>query len=239
MSPQEHARIMRAVEHWLITKDAQGRTSKRGGQGQEGRRAQVTAAKHLDGLNQLIIEEIQATGAADLEFRMNQSAALAGWYRSSKAWDLLVFQHGTPILAVEYKSMSGSEGKNLNNRADEVFGIAEDAREAEKRGILPPNLRRAYIFLMEATPDVTRPVKPVRTFGNPDVVFHDATYLDRMAIMCERIRDSGLYHLTWAIGVTRHPLGFAEPNPEVGWDRFASDLRAGFVGGQAMEAPHP
>lgn len=236
MTPEEKARITRAIEQWFIDKDSQGASSSNP---QQGRRSQVTGGRHLNGINQLIVDEIAATGAADLELRTNRKAVLAGYYRSSKAWDLLVFQRGAPILAIEYKSMSGSVGNNLNNRADEVFGIAEDAREAEKHGILPPNLRRAYIYLLEVTPTVTRPVKVGTPYGSPDIVFNDASYFDRVTIMCERMRDSGLYHLVWALGATRSPLGFVEPNPAVGWDRFAADLRAGFKHGEATEAPHP
>ena len=108
----------------------------------------------------------------------------------------------------------------------------------KQRGILPPNLRRAYIYLLEVTPKVLSPVKTGRPLGNPDVIFHGATYLDRVAIMCERMRDSGLYHLVWVLGVIRSPLGFSEPSAAVGWDRFASDLRDGFEHGQARRAPH-
>jgi restriction endonuclease XhoI-like protein len=238
MTPDEHARIIRAMDVWISEKLEQAEKSARGGKAQEGTRSQVTGGKHLRGVNQLVVDEIRSTGATDLELKFDRGATLSGWYRSSKAWDLLVIQRGVPILAVEYKSMSGSEGKNLNNRADEVFGIAEDARQAEARGILPPNLRRAYIYLMEVTPAVQYPVNLMRTFGNPDPVFDQASYLDRMAIMCERLRDSGLYHLVWAVGVIREPVGFMEPSAGVNWDRFASDLRSGFAHGEALPAPH-
>lgn len=238
MTPDEHARITEAVRQWISAKEDQARKSREGGRAQGGTRSQVTGGQHLNGINQLIVDEIRATGATDLDLRFNRDAVLAGWYRSSKAWDLLVLQNGTPILAVEYKSMAGSVGNNLNNRADEVFGIAEDARQAEKNGILPPNLRRAYIYLLEVTPAVMRPVGTGKPFGNPDIIFHGKTYLDRVAIMCDRMRDSGLYHLTWVIGVTREPVGFCEPSHQVGWDRFAADLRNGFKFGQAMPAPH-
>ena len=135
--------------------------------------------------------------------------------------------------------MAGSVGNNLNNRADEVFGIAEDARQAELHGILPPNLRRAYIYVLEVTAKVQRPVGIGRPVGNPDIVFHGASYIDRVAIMCERMRESGLYHLVWVLGVIREPFGFAEPSEAVGWDRFAADLRAGFEGGQAKPTSRP
>jgi hypothetical protein len=236
MTPDEHARITEAVRLWKDAKEEQAKKSLQGGKAQGGSRSQVTGGLHLRGINQLIVDETTATGATGLELRLDRQAVLAGWYRSSKAWDLLVLQHGSPILAVEYKSMAGSIGNNLNNRADEVIGIAEDARQAELHGILPPNLRRAYIYLLEV-PSIMKPVDVGSPFGNPDIIFHGKTYLDRVAIMCERMRATGLYHLVWVVGVFREPLRFFEPSEAVGWDRFAAGLRAGFELGQAKPAP--
>lgn len=162
-----------------------------------------------------------------LELRHNRGATLAGYYRPSKSWDLLVVREGQPLLAVGYKSMSGSEGKNLNNRADEVFGIAEDARAAETHGILPSGLLRAYICVMGADDDSMRPVG----VGNPDPVFDGTSYLDRMDIMCERMRDAGLYNLVWAVGVVEDPFSWFEPRTSVGWDAFADRLRRTMIGG--------
>lgn len=238
MTPDERARITEAVRLWITAKEEQAQRSQERGKAQEGTRAQVTGGTHLNGVNQLIVDEIKATGATDLDLMFNRRATLAGWYRSSKSWDLLVLQRGKPILAVEYKSMAGSEGKNINNRADEVFGIAEDARQAEEHGILPPNLRRAYIYLLEVTPRVLKPIGVGNPFGKPDPIFDGASYLDRVAIMCERMRDSGLYHLAWVLGVIREPVGFIEPSPAVGWDRFASGLREGFAWGDAVPPSH-
>jgi len=237
MTPDEDARIMASIRLWIDAKETQAQKSRDSGRAQAGTRSEVTGGLHLRGINQLIVDEIRATGATDLELRFDRQAVLPGWYRPSKAWDLLVLQHGRPILVVEYKSMAGSVSNNLNNRADEVLGIAEDARQAEKHGILPANLRRAYIYVIEVTPSVRRPVSTGRPVGDPDIIFHGASYLDRVAIMCERMRESGLYHLVWVVGVMRDPLGFAEPSAAVGWDRFVSDLRAGFAHGQAMPSP--
>lgn len=56
-----------------------------------------------------------------------------------------------------------------------------------------------------------------------------------MAIMCERLRDDGLYDMAWALGILRTPVGFVEPRESVNWDRFKNDLRLafGYVTGQA------
>jgi hypothetical protein len=200
-----------------------------GGRAQEGNRSAVTGGAHLDGLNRLVVDEISAAGATDLSFVTNRRATVAGYYRASKSWDLAVLKEETPILLVEYKSMSGSEGKNLNNRADEVFGVAEDARQAEEHGLLPKNLRRAYIFVMGITPDSTRPVGVTpKLIGNADPEFENASYLQRTAIMCKRLRNTGLYDFTWAVGVQEVPFYWCEPDPEVGWDRFAADIKEAF-----------
>ena len=239
MIPDDQARIMQAVRQWIDAKDVRTEKSLDGGNTQADPRSKVTSGSHLRGINQLIVDEIESTGASGLELRVDRKAVLAGWYRSSRAWGLVVLQHGSPILAVEYKSMAVSVANNLINRADGVFGAAEDARQAANHGILPANLRRACIYLLEVTPSVGKPVNFGEPFGNPDMVFNGASYLDRLAIMCERMRDSGLYHLALVLGVTRDPIGFTEPSAEVGWDRFASDLRAGFKNGEAKAAPHP
>ncbi len=199
----------------------------------------MTGGLHLEGFEQLIIEEIGAIGVQNLRVLKNRNATLVGWYRSSKSWDLLVLQDDLPVLSVEYKSMEGSEGKNLNNRADEMFGVAEDAREAEAHGLLPKELRRAYVFIMEATEASTVPVAVGDPIGAPDPIFQGASYLQRMAIMLSRMRDSGLYHLVWALGAVRESLDFVEPDSAVGWDRFAADLRSGFAHGRPVEAPSP
>jgi hypothetical protein len=224
---QTKARITAALRAWVDIRRAQATASTAGGRAQTGRRASVTGGKHLGPLSQLVVDEIQSLGVANLELRHNRAATLAGYYRPSKSWDLLVTQEKQPLLAIEYKSMSGSEGKNLNNRADEVFGIAEDARAAEEHGILPPGLLRAYIFVMGANDDSTRPIGMGPVVGKPDPVFDAATYLDRMAIMLERMRSTGLYHLVWAVGVVEEPFSWFEPRESIGWDAFVSGLRKG------------
>lgn len=230
-------RVGAALRSWVDTRQEQAARSAARGRAQQGRRSSVTAGLHLAALNQLVVDEIRATGSTGLTLLTNRAATLAGYYRSSKSWDLVVLKDDVPILAVEYKSMSGSEGKNLNNRADEVFGIAEDARQAEKHGILPPNMRRAYIFVMGINTESTRPIGVGIPLGSPDPIFKGASYLQRTAIMCKRMRDTGLYHLAWAVGVTEEPFSWEEPDEEVGWVRFAADLRQAFPGG--WPTPNP
>lgn len=227
MDQPTYDRITAALRRWVTIRADQALASASGGRAQTGRRAAVTGGRHLEPLSELIAEQIEADGLRNLQLLRNREATLAGYYRASKSWDLLVLRNERPILAVEYKSMSGSEGKNLNNRADEVFGMAQDARAAEEHGLLPAGLRRAYVFVMGANADSLRPVGVANVVGTPDPVFQGASYMQRMAITCRRMRDDGLFDLAWAVAVREDPFSWFEPDPDVGWDRFRADMGRG------------
>ena len=224
IDPEDEVRINAALDYWVRSKDEQLEAAHLAGKAQQGNRAAVTGGKHLRGINQLIVDELANAGLDDLTLGFDRGAVLPGYFRPAKAWDLLALRDGKPVLAVEYKSMKGSEGKNLNNRADEVFGIAEDLREAQRHGLIPQGLVLAYVFLMEMTPEVTRPVGASVNAGQIDPIFEGASYLDRMAIMCERIREQGLYDVTWAIGVETNPTRLYEPRESCGWSEFKAGL---------------
>ena len=89
--------------------------------------------------------------------------------------------------------------------------MAADAKAAEEHGLLPPKLRRAFVFVMAATEASTRPVKAQRAIGSVDPVFVDASYMQSKAIICQRLREEGLYHLAWAVGVHEDPFSWFEP----------------------------
>lgn len=224
MDARDRQRIIDAIDYWIKVKLDQQALSEAAGTAQGGSRAAVTGGKHLAGINRLLLDELDRLGLDNLTYYTDRAATLAGYFRASKSWDLLVLADDVPVLAVEYKSMTGSEGKNLNNRADEVIGVAEDLRRAQAASLVPSTLQRAYVFLMEMTPAVQKPVGVTVKAGTPDPAFENATYLDRMAIMCDRLRASGLYDMTWAVGVRRDPTDFVEPLETVGWTTFSAAL---------------
>ena len=82
-----------------------------------------------------------------------------------------------------------------------------------------------------------RPVSVSRTLGTADPIFDGASYVKRMAIMLRRMRETGLFHLTWAVAVKEEPFSWYEPDPEVGWDRFAADLHSAFKSGTTEPDP--
>lgn len=238
MGHRAQKRVDFALRSWIDVRFQQAQRSTGTGRAQEGSRSAVTGGRHLDAIDELVQEELIATGAHGLEFRTGRSATLPGFYRATKAWDLIALQNGQPVLAVEYKSMKGSEGKNLNNRADEVFGVAEDLRQAELHGLLPPTMRRAYVFVMGVTPESTAPrgTQAVAA-GSVDAAFEGAGYLDRAAIMCERMQQTGLYHFAWAVGVHETPFSWVEPRPTVTWANFAQGLHEMFEHGVVKPLP--
>lgn len=62
-----------------------------------------------------------------------------------------------------------------------------------------------------------------------DPAFVGATYLERMAIMCQRLQASGLYDMAWAVGVLRNPADSVEPLEAVGWAAFSDGLAKTFA----------
>jgi hypothetical protein len=207
MTPNEHTEITRAVRQWIT--------------------ASATGPDRFDGISQLISDKLSATGAADLGRDSGPRASLAGWFQESTAWDLVLLQRGRPTLAVTYTSlMCNSHQDSIDDQADRVLGVAKDAQLAQMHGILPVNLCRAHVHLQELAPAGTGPEPTGQLSRTENAILRGADGFSRAATMCERMRDSGLYHLVWMFGVTRNPLGFTEPSPTLGWDRFAANLRS-------------
>lgn len=231
-------RMERALRSWHDSRLSQASSSRDGGRAQEGNRAAVTGGRHLDGISRLVVQEIESLGAPDLTLRVGRHAVLPGFYRPTKAWDLVVLQGDQPVLAVEYKSMQGSVGNNLNNRADEVFGVPEDMRQAERYGMVPRTMRRAYVFVINLDEESRHvPRIPNVAAGAMDREFLGASYLERAAIMCERMLQTGLYHLVWMVGVQEKPFAWVEPRAAVGWAAFSKGLRDIFDGGVVRPLP--
>lgn len=162
----------------------------------------------FDGISKLISGKFGLTSSPDLTLATGTSAILPGWFQESIRWDLVVIQRGTPILAVTYTSpAAGGDEDSANNRASRILGVAKDTQLAQREGLLPIRMRRAHVHIQELTADE-----------------RDGDLFTEAAIMCNRMRDIGLYHSVWTAGVTRDPLAFTEPTPALGWDRFGADL---------------
>jgi hypothetical protein len=213
VTPHERAEVMRALRRW-ISSDTADRS-------------------RFDGVSQLIVSELETADVSDVQPVTGEDASLAGWLQESSTWDLVILQRETPVLSVSYSSVTRDavEG-GFDEQVNRMLGIAKDAQLAQMHDILPMSLRRAHLHLQELAPeeagrqrsdDPQPSEQPVH--ANESIVL-GADRFRQGAKRCERMRDSGLYHLVWVVGVTRDPFGFTEPSPALRWDRFASDLRS-------------
>ena len=91
-----------------------------------GTRGAVTAGTQMGGLEVLIADILCDAGLKELDVKACTGLELPGYYRPEKRWDLIVVSEGQLVLAMEFKSMVGSFGKNANNRFEEAVGNAKD-----------------------------------------------------------------------------------------------------------------
>lgn len=198
-----------------------------------GLRAGVTSGKHLDPLAAVVSKVFIEAGLPKEAISMNNRIELPGFFRAEKQWDLVVVYEGELVAAVELKSMLGSYGNNLNNRAEEAIGNALDLVEAYGEGRFGQNARApwlGFLFVIQEEPGSTKPVSTNRPHFDVDEVFRDASYLDRTLILCRRLVQKRLY--SGACVVTSSGLGteaIREPAEDLTFSKFAAGI-AGRVG---------
>ena len=156
-------------------------------------------------------------------------ATLPGYYRHEKEWDTAVVYDDELLAAIEYKSQASSFGNNLNNRAEEAIGTNTDLLQAYEKGAFEPSPAPwiGYLMLMgdneqsRSVPNVREPNFPV------DDEFQDATYVNRMEILCLRmVRQRLVNNAAFILSYEKAGLDgeFSEPNEELEFKRFARSL---------------
>lgn len=118
----------------------------------------VLNGQTMDGFADMLKDILIKNGVTDSEIIMGRSAKLPGYFRMSKDWDMIVLKRypdgSKKLLAViEFKSMHGSVGNNLNNRTEEAVGSSYDLLKAFEHGAFGasrPYL--AYIYVMSDHP---------------------------------------------------------------------------------------
>jgi hypothetical protein len=116
-----------------------------------GTRGAVTAGTQMRALESLIAEVVCDAGLKKLDIQSRAAVELPGYFRPEKKWDLVVVSEKQLVLAMEFKSMVGSFGKNLNNRSEEAIGSANCLWTAYREGRLGsgPAPFLGYFFLLE------------------------------------------------------------------------------------------
>lgn len=129
-------RAREAVRRMWDTRAAQAERQLATGKHDAGTRGTVTGGRHLDAFAEILGDLAREAGFRSEEIRYRKGVELPGFYRPTKQWDLVVIRRDRLCAAVELKSMSGSYGKNLNNRAEEALGSATDVWAAFNKGTL-------------------------------------------------------------------------------------------------------
>lgn len=218
--------VRKAVRAYWAARSRQAATQNRKGRKDAGTRGEVTGGQHLDGFASLFIQVIKAAGFADGEIHCRRPLALPGYYRAQKKWDIVVTRNRELLAAIELKSQSGSFGNNLNNRSEEVLGLARDFWVAYREkgfGLTTPWL--GYFFLLEHAPRSTSAVRVYPSIFPPFPDFENTSYLDRYRILCERLILERDYSATALIAAPKSPRGsFFEPGPQLSVYAFAESL---------------
>jgi hypothetical protein len=196
----------------------------------QGNRAEVTGGTQLGGLELLIADVLVEAGLDKLDIRTRTKLEIPGYFRSEKQWDLLVVSRAGGanrlVLAIELKSMAGSTGKNLNNRAEEIIGNAIDlwtAFRENRFGYAVPRPFVGFLVLVEDLQEVNRAVRPSVPYFPIDPIFRRKTYAERWNILCQRLMSENLYTATCCEMITREP-SHRIIDPQTSFQAFAAAI---------------
>ncbi len=188
--------------------------------------------RHLDPFIATLVELARGAGFDEDEVRVGTGIEVPGFYRPTKRWDLVVVRANRLCAAVEFKSMSGAYGKNLNNRSEEALGSATDVWAAFNEGTLgnrSPWL--GYLFLICDEDESNAPVAVARGDLATDPVFEGNSYIDRYGILCERMVRKRVYSAASFLAAPRGDKGdFREPRPGLGFGDFARSFYGHLLG---------
>lgn len=223
------AEISDAVQWYWETRSGQGAEQRDSEDSTRGRRAEVLGGQQMDGFAGLIEDIVVEAGVPRDSVKHDYHATLPGFYRHEKEWDTAVVHDGELLAVVEYKSQASSFGNNLNNRAEEAIGNNTDIIEAYEEGVFAPSPQPfiGYLMLM-ADNNESRNVPQLREVNfDVDDEFRNATYVDRMELLCLRMVRKRLVNES-AFILSDEDAGMDgehwEPNEELEFERFARSL---------------
>lgn len=208
----------------------------------QGERASVTAGKNMDGFIELVVDLVKANGLPHASIHLERALlTLPGYFRPTKLWDLLVFDEGRLVAAIELKSQVGpSFGNNFNNRAEEAIGSACDLWTAYREGAFGDHGRPfvGWLILVEDAPASRSPVR-IRSPHFPAFpAFEGASYLKRYDLLCRRLVREQLYTTAAVISSPRSAAETGEHggvSEMTGLKAFVASL-AGHIAAEAAKA---
>lgn len=227
-------RVQAAVKHYWKTRSRQARSQgAASGAKDAGLRTAVTGGAQLDGFIALVRDLLVESGVTRAEvFLGRKRTVLPGFYRPTKAWDMVAVAHGRLVACIEVKSHAGpSYGNNFNNRVEEALGNATDFWKAYEEGSFS-GLHRPFLGYVMLLEDDVRSNAPVAVEAPHFAVraeFRDASYARRYQLLCEKLLRERLYDSAALLMASRDAAKsglYREPSPDLGFTVFAAQLMA-------------
>ena len=227
-------RVRTAVRHYWMTLERQGQRQDRSGDEEtrdRGRRSQATGGQQMNGFIDLVTQLLTEEGLPSSSIYRDTKLELPGYYRSAKKWDLLVILDGRLLATVEFKSIASSYGNNLNNRAEESLGNAEDFWTAYRNGAFgdSPQPWLGYLMLIGDSYQANKPVGVYEPHFRVFEEFRGASYVKRLEILLTKLVRERKYDSTCLLKspATAAETGdYSEPSPELSFHNFAASLLA-------------
>jgi len=232
-------RLQDAVQRFWDGRSKNLAKQKDSGKIDAGTRGAVTAGTQMGALEVLIVDVLCDAGFNRLDIRTRTALELPGYYRPEKKWDLIVASEGQLVMAMEFKSMVGSFGKNLNNRSEEALGSATCLWTAYREGRFgtAPAPFLGYFFLLEDHAQVHERKGYVEPYFTVDPIFKTGegrgrrsasgvSYGRLFEILCRRLVLERLYTATCLVLATNEtPTRITQPAQDLSFQRFVAGLR--------------
>jgi len=226
------ARYRDAVQYIWTGRLRQREKQAEAGKIDAGSRGDVTGGGHMGALELLVKDLLVEFGIQADDIFARKKLELPGHYRSTKKWDLLVVSRQQLVMAIEFKSIGGSYGNNLNNRTEEALGNANDVWTAYREGRFGTASRPflGYLFMLRDQPEVLRPVANKEPHFKVDPAFDGASYSKRAEILCRRLVLERLYDAACLLlSTNEEPTSITEPAEDLTFQRFVAALRGHVV----------
>jgi hypothetical protein len=125
-------------------------------------------------------------------------STLPGFFRTTKNFDFLIIRNRVPVVALEFKSINGAYGKNMNNRADEAIGQGTDLNAMyAANGMRASDFFSGYIFCMADDNDSRRTTQETTlALIDLQVGMNGLSYQGRGDAMCLRLEERGVWTCT-------------------------------------------
>lgn len=226
------ARFRDAIQYIWTGRLKQREKQAEAGKADAGNRGDVTGGGHMGALEGLVKDLLVEFGIKESEIFTKTKLELPGYFRPTKKWDLLVVSRHQLVMAIEFKSIGGSYGNNLNNRAEEALGNANDVWTAYREGRFgtAPRPFLGYLLLLRDEPRVLTPVSNKEPHFKVDPVFHGASYAKRAELLCRRLVLERLYNASCLLlSTSEETTKITEPVEDLTFKRFVAAIQGQVV----------